>query len=73
MYTAKPLVLKLSCSEVETAIGELKRYTSVGIDQILAELIQAGDSTLCSKIQKVINSIWYKEKLTQQWKYYCSC
>jgi hypothetical protein len=29
--------------EVEIAIEELKRYKSLGIDQILAELIEAGD------------------------------
>jgi hypothetical protein len=34
----------------------------------LAELIQAGGSTLCSEIHKVIYSIWNKEELLQQWK-----
>jgi hypothetical protein len=42
MHTAKPFVPEPSASEVEVAIGKLKRYKSPGADQILAELIQAG-------------------------------
>jgi hypothetical protein len=41
----------------------LKSYKSPGIDQILAELIQAGGETLWSEIHKLINSIWNKEEL----------
>jgi hypothetical protein len=39
-----------------------------GIDQILAELIQAVCNTLSSEIHKLINSIWNKGELSQQWK-----
>jgi hypothetical protein len=46
----------------------LKRFKSPGIYQILAELIQAGGEILCSKIHKLINSIWNKEELPDQWK-----
>jgi hypothetical protein len=45
----------------EIAIEKLKRYISQGIDQILAELIQAGSNTLCSEFHKLINSICNKE------------
>jgi hypothetical protein len=31
-------------------------------------LIKAGSETLCSKIYKLIYSIWNKEELPQQWK-----
>jgi hypothetical protein len=31
-------------------------------------MIQAGSETLHSEIHKLINSIWNKEKLPQQWK-----
>jgi hypothetical protein len=34
----------------------------------VAELIQAGSETLRSEIHKLINSIWNKEKLPDQWK-----
>jgi hypothetical protein len=68
IHTAEPLVLEPSSFEVEIAIGNLKRYKSPGIDQILAELIQAGRNTLQSEIHKLINCIWNKEELPEQWK-----
>jgi hypothetical protein len=45
MHTAEPFVPEPSSSEVEFAIGKLKRYKSPGVDQIPAELIQAGRGT----------------------------
>jgi hypothetical protein len=51
--------------EDEIAIAKLIRYKSPGIDQILAQLIQAGGETLCSEIHKLINSIWDKEELPE--------
>jgi hypothetical protein len=53
---------------VEIAIAKLKKYKSPGSDQILAQLIQAGGETLVSVVHKVINSIWNKEELPDQWK-----
>jgi hypothetical protein len=50
---------------VEIAIAKLERYKSPHSDQILAEPIQSGGEILCSKL---INSIWNKEKLPDQWK-----
>ena len=50
------------------AIEKFKLYKSPGIDQILAELIKAGGSTICSEIHKLINSVWNKEDLLEQWK-----
>jgi hypothetical protein len=41
-HTAESLVPDTSSFQVEIAIEKLKRYKSPGIDQILAELIQAG-------------------------------
>jgi hypothetical protein len=43
IQTAEPFVPEPSISEVEVAIGKLKRYKSLGADQIPAELIQAGE------------------------------
>jgi hypothetical protein len=68
IHTAEPLVPECSSFEVEIAIGRLKRYKSPGTDQILAEMIQAGGNTLRSEIHKVINCIWNKEELPEQWK-----
>jgi hypothetical protein len=42
MHTAEPFVPEPSASEFEAAIGKLKRCISPGVDQIPAELIQAG-------------------------------
>jgi hypothetical protein len=37
-------------------------------DQIPAEPIQAGGNRLLSAIHKLINSVWNKEELPDQWK-----
>jgi hypothetical protein len=68
MHTAEPFVPEHSASEVEVAIGKLKRYKSPCVDQIPAELIQAGGGTLRSEIHKLIKLIWNKEELPHQWK-----
>jgi hypothetical protein len=46
------------------AIEKLKRHK----DQIPAELIKAGGRTIRSEIHKLINSIWNKKELPEQWK-----
>jgi hypothetical protein len=51
----------------------LKKYKSPGRDEIMAELIQAGDEILLSAIHKLINSVWNKEELLDQWKELWSC
>jgi hypothetical protein len=67
MHTAEPSVPEPTVSEVEVAIGKLKRYKSSGGDQIPAGLIEAGGETLHSEIHKLIKLIWNKE-LPHQWK-----
>jgi hypothetical protein len=68
IYTAEPLVPDPSPYEYEIAIAKLKRYKSSDSDQILAELIQAGGEVLWPEIHWLINSIWNKEELPDQWK-----
>jgi hypothetical protein len=63
IHTAGPFVPETSASDVEVAIGNLKRYKSPGFDQIPAELIQTGGETLRSEIHKLIKLIWNKEEL----------
>jgi hypothetical protein len=46
----------------------LKKYKLLGSNQIPAELIQAGSKTSLSEIHKLINYIWNKEELCDQWK-----
>jgi hypothetical protein len=68
MHTVEPFVPEPSASEVGVAIGKLERYNSPGIDQIPAELIQAGGETLHSEVYMLIKLIWNKEELPHQWK-----
>jgi hypothetical protein len=68
VHTAEPLVPGPSGLEVEIAITKLKKYKSPGSDEIPAKLIQAGGEILLSAIHKLINSIWNKEELPDQWK-----
>jgi hypothetical protein len=49
-------------------IAKFKKYKSPGCDQIPAELIQAGGKILPSAIPKLMNSVWNKEELPDQWK-----
>jgi hypothetical protein len=46
-------VSETNISEVEVAIGKLKRYKSLGADQVPAEMIQAEGETLRSEIHKL--------------------
>jgi hypothetical protein len=68
IHTDEILVHEHSSFEVEIAFEKLKRCKSPGIDQILAELIQAGGITLRYGIRKFINCIWNKKELPEQWK-----
>jgi hypothetical protein len=68
MHTTEPFVPEPTATEVEVAVGKLKRYKSPGVDQIPAELIQAGGETSCLEIHKLVKFISNKEELPQQWK-----
>jgi len=66
IHTAEPILPESSAVEVEMAIG-WGRHKSAGIDQIPAELIKTGSRTIQSQIHKLINSIWNKEELPEEW------
>jgi len=68
IHTTEPLVPDPSALEVEFSIEKLKRHKSPDIDQILAELIEPGGRKIRSEINKLINSIWKKEALPDEWK-----
>ena len=57
-----------SAFEVELAIEKQKNHKSPGIDQIPAEMIKAGGSTIRCSIHKLIIAIWNKEELPGEWK-----
>ena len=57
IHTAEPLVSEPSALEFELAIEKLKSHKSPGFDQIPAELIKAGGSTIHCAIHKLILAI----------------
>jgi hypothetical protein len=67
-HTAEKLVPGPNHLELEIAIAKMKKYKFPGSDQIPAKLIHAGGETLVSVILKIINSVWNKEELPDQWK-----
>jgi hypothetical protein len=56
MYRAEPSVPETNCFQVDIAIEKLKMYKSPDINQIPANLTEAGGNTLYSEIQ-TFNSI----------------
>ena len=54
--------------EIELAVEKVKNYKSPGVDQIPAELIKAGGSTIRCAIHKLIIAIWSKEELPGELK-----
>jgi len=67
IHTAEPLVPEPSASETEMAIEKLKRHKSPSTDLLPAELMKAGGRTIHSDIHRLMNSIWNKEELPEQW------
>jgi len=67
IHTAEPLVPEPSAFDVVMAIEQLKRHKSSGTDQISHALMNAGGMTIFSEIRILINSIWNKEELPEEW------
>jgi len=61
IHTTKQLVPEPNDFEFEFATETLKNHKSHDIDQIPAELIKAGDRTICYEMHKLIISVWNKE------------
>jgi pyrrolidone-carboxylate peptidase len=58
------LLCQPSASDVKIAVEKLKMQKSTGIDEIPAELIQAGDIAIYSEIpKKLINSVCNKKEV----------
>jgi hypothetical protein len=68
IQTAEQQEAEPSSAENEVATDKLEIYKSPIIYQIPAEMIQEGSNILHSKIHELINSIWNREELPQQWK-----
>lgn len=50
------------------SVEKLESHEFLGINQIPSQLMEAGCETLHSEIHKLMDSIWSKEELPQQWK-----
>ena len=61
-------MLEPSAFEFQMAIEELKRHKSPGTVQIPTEPNKSGNRTNRSDIHKLINAIWNKEDLPEEWK-----
>jgi hypothetical protein len=73
MHTAEPLGSEPGSVKIEIATEKLKRYKSLIINQIPAELINAGVNTESSEIHKLINTICNEEELSSmEGIYYCT-
>jgi hypothetical protein len=70
---AELLVLKPSAFDIEMAIEKLVRYKSSGVEQVPAELTQAGGRAVCSQIHTLFNCMWNKDDLPQEWKRVDQC
>jgi hypothetical protein len=68
VHTAEPLVPGPSRLEVEIVIAELEKNKLPDRDEIPAELIQTSGEILLSGNRKLVNSVWNKEELPDQWK-----
>jgi hypothetical protein len=66
IHTAEPLVP--DPFEDEIAIEKIKRHKSPCNSQISSESIKARGRTFRSEIHKLVNSIWNKEELPEEWK-----
>jgi hypothetical protein len=53
---------------MHTELLTLKRHTPPDADKVPAELIEAGRKIVRSKINKLVNSTWKEEQVSQQWK-----
>jgi hypothetical protein len=53
--------------EVEQAINKLKKNKSPGIDEIKAEMLQAGGEKLKHKIHELCNRAWNEENIPEPW------
>jgi len=65
--TVEPLVPGASAVEIELAIEKLKSRKSPGIEQNPAEFMKAGGRTIRYENHKLINCIWNKKELPEEW------
>jgi hypothetical protein len=68
VHRAEQLVLGPSRFEFEIAFTKLKKYKSPNSDQLPEEFFKARGEISLSAIHQLINCVWNKENLLDQWK-----
>jgi hypothetical protein len=72
VHTAESLVPEPSSFEVKIATEKLKRHKSPSIDQIPAEMNQAGSNTLHSDIKNLFVPLGIKAATAEEGIHYCT-
>ena len=55
------------CREMEAAVQSLKKGKSAGVDNIPAELVQAGGEDVITALTAICNKIWQTEEWPTPW------
>ena len=61
--------MKPRALEFDTLIEMVKTHNSTGTNQNTVELIIAVSTTISCEIQQIINSIWNKEGMSDEWNF----
>jgi hypothetical protein len=70
MPTCAELASEPTVAEISAAIAHMKRWKSVGPDELCSELLQLAidDQTIMETFQRIISAAWKKEEVPQAWK-----
>ena len=60
-------VHSILCREVEAAVQSLKKGKSAGVDNIQAELVQAGGEDVITAVKTICNKIWQTGEWPTPW------
>ena len=61
--------MKPRALEFDRLIEMVKTHNSTGTNQNTVELIIAVSTTISCEIQQIINSIWNKEGMSEEWNF----
>lgn len=67
VLTAEPFIENLSLEKVQKAIKKLKNNKAPGENLTNSEIIKAGDPSLATYLQRLIEQIWTNETISEEW------
>jgi hypothetical protein len=68
VHKSKPIGPESIAFGFEMSIEKVRGRKLLGIDHIPTEMFKAWDKTISLEVQKLINTIWNKEELPEEWK-----